>query len=103
MTTEGTKINAADPPWPKRRKKMDNGRHVERALSVLNINQCNFPILLEPVPKTVLFIYERGAPDGGFRLISPFVSKEATLKILSWLQTNADPDEFGCGIQQAEA
>ena len=82
---------------------MDNGRHVERALSVLNIKKCNFLIPSELVPKTVLFMYERGAPDGGFRLISPLVNKEAGLKILSWLQANADPDAFGCGIQQAEA
>jgi hypothetical protein len=82
---------------------MDHGRHVEKALSVLSIHQCKFPISLEPVPKTVLFMYERGAPDGGFRLISPFVNKEAAVKILSWLRANADPDEFGCGIQQAEA
>jgi len=82
---------------------MEHERHVEKALSVLNIHRCNFPILLEPVPKTVLFMYERGAPDGGFRLISPLVSKKAGLKILSWLRANADPDEFGCGIQQAEA
>ncbi len=82
---------------------MDNGRHVERALSVLNINKCNFPPSPELAPKTILFMYERGAPDGGFRLISPLVNKEAGLKILSWLRANADPDEFGCGIQQAEA
>jgi hypothetical protein len=84
-------------------KKMDNGRHVERALSVLTSNQCKFLIPSDPAPRTILFMYEKGAPDGGFRLISPVVSKEAGHKILSWLRANADPDEFGCGIQQADA
>jgi hypothetical protein len=82
---------------------MDNGRHVEKAFSVLNTKKCNFLIPSDLAPQIVLFMYERGAPDGGFKLISPLINKETGLKILSWLQANADPDEFGCGIQQAEA
>jgi hypothetical protein len=86
----------------KEKNKMDNRRHVEKALSVLETSKCDFLSPSERVPARVLFKYEGGSSSGGFSLISPFVSEDTGQRILSWLRMNADPEEFGCGLNHPE-
>jgi hypothetical protein len=81
---------------------MDGRRHVEKVLSVLDTNKCGFFTPSDRVPARVLFKYESGTDEGGFSLVPSFASEEIARRILSWLRANADPEQFGCGLNQAE-
>ena len=82
----------------KEKIKMDDRRHVERVLSVLETGRCGIFNASDRVPQRVIFRYEGGDLGGGYSLVTDFANEKASRRILTWLRANADPDAFGCGL-----
>lgn len=86
----------------KEKGEMEERKHVERVMSVLETEKCGLFELSDLVPRKVVFRYEEGGPDGGYSLVSNFDNEEDSRRILSWLRANADPDAYGCGLRHSE-
>lgn len=85
-------------PAEREKTKMDERKHVERVMSVLETGKCGLFNPSDPVPGRVVFKYE----GGGYSLVSDFANEEVSRRILSWLRANADPDAYGCGLDCSE-
>jgi hypothetical protein len=81
-----------------RRKEGMKKRHVDRAISIFDLADCEDLRLPQRMSGRVMFVYDEKEKLKGFTLLNTTIPKEMQRTIKSWLEKNIEVCDSLCGF-----